>query len=77
MTKPFIWLSALLIITACSDAVPDRAVKTACYDAGHQDNTPAFEACLKERMAERLMQQQRREYEQRKEYESLWRKRGY
>lgn len=57
-------LLILLTATACGEEKKDYDAVAHCQGVGHVSGTPEFEKCIKEQKTQRLMEQQRREYEQ-------------
>ena len=53
----------------------DYDSSAACHDRGLKAGTPEFDRCMTEERQARMLEEQRREYEQRKQYEEDWRMR--
>ncbi len=68
---------ALCALTACSNGEKDYAASAKCQGQGHQPGTEAFDSCVREETAARLMEEQRREYEMMKQNEHDWKTRRY
>ncbi len=65
-----------LLICACAPE-PDRATIAKCETMGYTAGTKDYATCVREENAAKLMEQQRREYEQMKQYEQDWKTRRY
>ncbi len=60
----------LLALAACADDGRDYDASKQCVSRGFQPGTPAYESCVREERTTRLMEQNRREFEQRQQDES-------
>ncbi len=74
MRIPFLMMLPLL--AACA-VQPDRAAIAKCQSMGEQPGTESYDTCVREESAARIMEQQRREYEQMKQNEQDWKMRRY
>ena len=70
-------IAALLLLAACTDNKMDYEASAKCQSLGHKPGTAAYDECVSEVRSERLLQQQRREYEQMKQYDRDYKTRGY
>ena len=72
-------LSALLLgcVTACADDKPDYRASAECQESGHKPGTAGYDSCVKEAKANRLMQEQRADYERMKRQQEDWKLRRY
>lgn len=68
---------AALALTACAEPKPDYAAQGRCQELGHAPGTAAYDDCLKEQRTQRMMEQQRQEFEDMKRYREEWRMRRY
>lgn len=69
-------LILLPLLAACA-VEPDRASIAKCQDMGHAPGTAEYDTCVREETGAKLMEQQRREYEQMKQNERDWKMRRY
>lgn len=70
----------VMLVTACTNGSPQRDYDSskACAERGVPTGTPEFEKCVSEERTTRMLEEQRREFEQRKADEEFWRNnRGY
>lgn len=72
-------LSVLLLLTACGAPPPARDYEgsNACVGRGYIPGEQAFENCVREERAGRLLEQQRQEFERRKADEEQWKMRRF
>jgi hypothetical protein len=77
-TIPAIYFTMLL--SACGPQKVDYEASSACSNKGYQVGSEEFKNCVKEERALKLMEQNRREFEQRRaddEYQRSRRSAGY
>lgn len=71
-------LSILAIaLFACDAPRKDYESSAKCHDLGYKPGTPEFEDCVRNERAERMMRQQREEFERLKQDERDWKMRRY
>lgn len=76
--KPFIYaLPFLCLLSACAEPKKDYESAARCQDLGMQPGTAAYDQCIKEEKAARMLREQRREFEQMKQDERDWKMRRY
>ncbi len=69
-------LPLVALLAACSEGVAggrDYDSSAACNARGYKAGTPEFESCYTEEHKGRMLDAQRREYEQRKADDEYWR----
>jgi hypothetical protein len=69
-------LILLPLLAACA-VEPDRAAIAKCQGMGNAPGTAEYDTCVREESAARVMEQQRREYDQMKQNEQDWKLRRY
>ncbi|MDX2112204.1 MAG: hypothetical protein SFW63_00505 [Alphaproteobacteria bacterium] len=67
----------VLLLAGCEAPRKDYEASARCHELGHQVGTPAFEECVRNERAERMMRQQREEFERMKQDERDWKMRRY
>jgi hypothetical protein len=77
MKKYLLAISAVLALAGCADPKPDRVASAQCQDMGLAPGTAGYDRCVTEQRNKRLMEEQRREYEQMKQYDQDWKMRRY
>ena len=78
MKRTFIVLCAVALV-GCADATRDYDASADCMARGYDAGTPAYGNCIKQIRTERLMEQNRKELEQRRmdeQYERSYRGMG-
>jgi len=65
-------LYAFVILSACATPKKDYESIARCQELGYKPGTSLYDQCLKEEKASRLLQEQRREFDQRKQDERDW-----
>lgn len=76
MRKICLTLPIALLLAACDGGGKrDYDSSAACAAQGHTAGTPGFEECVRRERTARMLEQQRNEYEQRKQEEEYWRTR--
>jgi hypothetical protein len=70
---------SFVVLTACGGEGRDYQSSARCKERGMTAGTPEFERCVDEEAQARMMEEQRRDYEQRKQQDEDWRRirRGY
>lgn len=53
-----------LLLTACADNRKDYDASARCQGMGYKPGTSAYDRCVEDEKMEKLMQQQRQEFEQ-------------
>lgn len=72
----FALFALLLSLSACAaDNKRDYESSRRCHDRGITAESPDFEQCVKEERSLRMMEQQRREFEERKQMDEYYRNR--
>jgi len=64
MQRFLLLLAALASLTSCGPERKDYESSAACQQAGKTPGTAAYDACLSQEKSARLLEQQRREFEQ-------------
>ncbi len=76
--KYYMALAALLALAACEPSGKrDYDASARCQALGHKPGTQAYDVCVSEEIAARMLEEQRREYEQRKQMEEDWKLRRH
>jgi hypothetical protein len=70
-------VSSIIPLSSCAPAARDYESSAHCADLGLKAGTPEFETCVSNQRKERMLEQQRREYDERKQYEEDWRNRRF
>lgn len=73
-----IWLSlaGCALLCACAPGGKDYDAAARCQALGHAPGTEAYDTCVYEEKMQKMMQQQRQEYEKMKQDELDWKLRG-
>ena len=65
------------MLAACGPEPKDYSAAEKCRTSGLVQGTPEYAECYEKMKAERLMDEQRQEFEQMKQYDRDWRMRRY
>lgn len=78
MRYSFLMLVSVCALAACAQGQKrDYKATAACSSLGHQPGTKAYDDCVAEETASNRMEEQKREFEQRKQEEMDWKLRRY
>lgn len=77
MTRYLMTALALLALSACADDRKDYDASAKCQALGYKPGTAEYDKCIKEEKTIKLMDQQRREFEDMKQQQEDWRQRRY
>ena len=75
--KTFMIMSLALVAAACAEPKKDYDAMQRCQDLGYQSGSPAYDDCVKEEKASRMLRRQRQEFEQMKKDQEDWKIRRY
>lgn len=75
MAKQWILCSLLFLLAACQPPAKDYESTARCQELGYKPGTVEYDNCVKEERASRLLQKQRREFDQMKQDERDWKMR--
>lgn len=67
----------LLALASCGPEAKDYDAQAMCQSIGNQPGTRAYDECVEAERSRKMLEQQRREYEQMKQEKEDWRRRGY
>jgi hypothetical protein len=70
-------IATLFLLAACADNKTDYDASARCQAQGQKPGTAGYEQCVREERSQRMMEQQRREYEQMKQQDRDFKMRRY
>lgn len=77
MKHAAILIALAALLAGCTDTKKDYDASANCQASGLKPGTPEYDKCVKDEKTVRLMEQQRREYEQMKQEQEDWKLRRY
>jgi hypothetical protein len=73
----YVMLALAMMLAGCADDKRDYEAAASCQAKALQPGTAEYDQCVRDMRAERLLQQQQREFEQMKREERDWKMRRY
>ena len=75
--RPFILLACLIVTACANNGKKDYDASARCYERGYKAGTDAYDQCVKDERASRMLEEQRQEFDRMRQDQEDWKQRRF